>query len=303
MTTLRRRVREYLALRRGLGFKLIEDERLLLQFVDYMEEQGAVTITTELALGWAKKPSHTRPRWSAKRLQTVRVFAEHMRAIEPSTEVPPRDLLPALSHRATPCVYSERDVARLLAATSALSPRLRARTYSTLFALLAVTGMRVGEAVALDEDDVDWRHGTIHVRRSKFGKSRLIPVEDSTITGLHEYERFRKEADVKPRVPAFFLSTRGTRLIYKNVHRTFLQLVIAAGLNPRPRIHDLRHTFAVRTLIDWYRAELDVDALLPRLSTYLGHVDPTSTYWYLSASPELLELAARHADRTHARRS
>lgn len=303
MITLRLRLQQYLLLRRRMGFKLIEDERLLVEFVDFAEERGAPTITAALALDWAKKPFDARPQWWAKRLRTVRLFAEHLKAIEPSTEIPPRDLLPDRSHRAAPCLYSEQDVARVTAASSVLSPSLRAHTYSTLLALLAATGMRVGEAIALDDDDLDWRHATIHVRRSKFGKSRLLPVHDTTIAALRQYQHFRNTVGVKPRVSAFFLSTRGTRLIYRNVHRTFLDVVGAAGLKPRPRIHDLRHTFAVRTLIDWYRADLDVDALLPRLSTYLGHVDPASTYWYLSASPELLDLAARRADRTHGRRS
>jgi len=305
--TLHQRLDDYLALRRALGFKLEREGHLLPDFVDHLQRHGAPAITAQLALDWAKQPLDGHPAWWAQRLTLVRGFAEHLYALDPRTEVPPRDLLPARVRRATPYLYSEQDVCRLIAAAGALSP-LRAESYATLIGLLSVTGMRVGEAIALDRTDFDEVSGVVVVRFGKFGRSREIPLHDSTVGVLRAYARFRDCSVPAPRSPSFFLSSNGTRLIYKNAHHTFRRLVQAAGLQPRsshcrPRIHDLRHTFAVRTLVDWYRAGLDVDALLPRLSTYLGHVSPVSTYWYLSASPELFALAAERVDRMHRARS
>lgn len=307
MSTLRRRLDEYLALRRTLGFKLDRDGHLLPDFIDHLESHGAVAITTALALDWAKQPRDGNPAWWAQRLTMVRSFAEHLSVLDRRTEVPPREILPAVVRRSSPHLYSEHEVARLIgAARSRLSP-LRAETYATLIGLLTVTGMRVGEAIALDRTDVDLAAGVLVVRFGKFRRSREIPLHSTTTAALREYARLRDRSVPRPRSPGFFLSSKGTRLIYKNVHYLFHELV-RSELKPRsprarPRIHDLRHTFAVRTLIDWYRAGLDVDALMPRLSTYLGHVTPSSTYWYLSASPELFALAARRVDRAHRSRS
>ena len=296
MTMMRRRLEHYLTLRRALGFKLERAGLWLPDFVHHLERSGAATITTALAVEWAKQ--------SPARLTMVRGFAEYLSALDPRTEVPARELLPVRSRRATPYLYSDQDVGQLMdAARSQLRP-LRGHTYATLIGLLAVTGMRVGEAIALDRADVDWTQGAIIVRFGKFRRSREVPLHDTALAALGDYARIRDRSVRHPRAPAFLLSSTGTRLIYKNVHACFLRLVRAAGLprrSPRcrPRIHDLRHNFAVRTLIGWYRAGVDVDALLPRLSTYLGHVTPASTYWYLSASPELLGLAAQRADRAH----
>jgi integrase/recombinase XerD len=161
--------------------------------------------------------------------------------------------------------------------------------------------MRVGEAIALDRDDLDPATGVLTVRHGKFGKSRELPLHPSTVSALADYARLRDRLCPTPRTPAWFVSTAGTRLIYNNVHYELHRLIHAAGLRPRsprcrPRPHDLRHSFAVATLLDWYRDGTDVDAALPRLSTYLGHVEPASTYWYLTATPELLALVAARLD-------
>jgi len=301
MSPLRGRLEEYLALRRALGFKLIRAARLLPDFVASLEHHHAPTLTTALALAWAQQPPAGPPAWWAERLSLVRGFARYLQALDARTEVPPPGLVRAHRPRAMPYVYSDRDLARLMAAARQLHPRFRAGTYTTLIGLLATTGMRIGEAIRLDRQDVAWTPGLLIVRDSKFGKSRELPLHATTLAALRAYAALR-DRRLRAAAPGFFLSTAGTRLISQNVHRTFLGLVRRAGLERcaargRPRPHDLRHTFAVRTVLGWYHAGLDVEARLPRLSTYLGHVAPSSTYWYLSATPALMALVAQRLER------
>lgn len=302
MSALRDALQEYLTVRRALGFKLERAARLLPDFISYLELRGARTVTTALAVEWARQPSEGPSAWWAQRLGIVRGFAKHLQVLDARTEVPPADLLPARARRATPYLYSPRDIEDLMGAARDLGPALRSATYTTLIGLLAVTGMRVGEVIRLDRQDVDWTHGLLVVRNSKFGKSREVPLHDSTVETLRGYQHLRNRHVRRPKAPSFLLSTAGTRLHYKNVHWTFLTLVRQAGLQRRsahcrPRPHDLRHTFAVSTLLNWYRTGADVEARLPLLSTYLGHTDPGSTYWYLSATPELLSLAVRRMEK------
>jgi integrase len=277
MSTLARRLHQYIELRRTLGFKLERAVRLLPDFVRHLECRGAEWITIELALDWARQPADGHPGWWAARLALVRTFAEHLKAIDPRTEIPSRELIPSRARRATPYIYSDCDIQRLIAmARTTLSP-FRGGTCAALIGLLAVTGMRVGEAIALDRSDVDWTHGTLTVRQGKFRRAREIPLHDTTISALRAYSTLRDNQVPQPHSPAFFVASTGSRLIYKNVHHVFLRLVRSAGLERRsvacrPRIHDLRHTFAVGTLVTWYRANRDIEPLLPRLSTYLGHV-------------------------------
>ena len=295
MKTLAESLADYLALRRSLGYKLERAAKLLAQFVGYLAAIGAETVTVEAALSWATQPRGADKSWWANRLSVVRGFARYLHTIDPATEVPAADLLPARSRRATPYLYSDNDIAALLAAAAALHSPLRVATYRTLIALLAVSGLRVGEAMRLDRSDLDLARGVLLVRDSKFGKSREVPLHPSTAAALH---RYLGRAD-RPRpaaTPALFISSAGTRLRYCNVQWTFARLVRRAGLaarsgSCRPRLHDLRHTFAVRAVLDGYTSGADVQARLPLLSTYLGHVDPAATYWYLSAAPELLALA------------
>ena len=301
MNPLRKALDQYLAVRRSVGFKLDRDGLLLPDFITYLERHGAQTITTELALAWAKQPVAAHPAWWATRFGMVRGFAKHLQAIDARTEVPAADLLPRQVRRVTPYLYSEQEIVRLLRAAQELRPPLRAATYKTLFGLLAVTGMRFGEAIRLDRPDVDFTHGLLVIRNSKFGKSREIPLHDTTVEALRAYARLRDRIGPRPKSSSFFLSRTGARLIYNNAHRVFWKLVRSAGLEPRsarcrPRPHDLRHTFAVRTLLEWYRAGANVQARLPVLSTYLGHFHPSSTYWYLSAAPELLALASQRLE-------
>ncbi len=303
MSPLRHALADYLAMRRALGYQLARTEKLLAQFLTYLEDCGEERLSTNTALAWATLPTDAHRKWKASRLSAVRGFAAHVRAIDPATEVPPADLLPWHPCRATPYLYSDEDVARVIAEAATLRTPHRVATYRTLIALLAVTGMRVGEAIALDRGDFDALTDCLTVRTGKFGKSRELPLHPSTGAALRDYLRRGDRPRSAARTPALFLSIAGTRLLYTNVHYIFHQLVCRAGLHPRstscrPRLPDLRHSFAVRTVLDGYRGDGDPGARLARLSTYLGHVAPANTYWYLSAAPELLELAggrlARH---------
>lgn len=296
MSALAGRLDDYLMLRRSLGFKLARAEKLLTQFVAHCDAAGVEVVTTEVAQAWAILPGGS-DYWHASRLSVVRGFARYLVLVDDRTEVPPADLLPARARRATPYLYTPDEVARLMAAAANIPTPLRQATLATLVGLLYVTGMRIGEAIRLDRADVDFRQELLVVRDSKFGKSREVPIHLTTVAALRAYAKRRDHLCPLQNSPAFFLSPAGTRLLYCNVHLAFLGLVRDAGLTPRsatcrPRPHDLRHAFAVSTLIGWYRDGGDVQARLPQLSTFLGHVHPANTYWYLSAAPELLGLAA-----------
>jgi len=307
MSGLRAELANYLAVRRALGFKLGRAGLLLADFVGYLEANGTDTITTENAFAWASLPVNASSDWWGYRLSVVRAFARHLHAIDPVHDVPPTGLLPAKTHRATPYLYSDANIAALMAAARQLRSPLRAATFETLVGLLAVTGLRIGEALRLDRDDVELTFGVLRIRQTKFGKSREVPLHPSTVEALAAYALRRDELCPRPREQAFFVSTAGTRLLYCNAHLAWLDLVRRARLGPRsatcrPRPHDLRHSFAVRTLLGWYRDGADVAACMPLLSTYLGHVHPGNTYWYLSAAPELLTLVAARLDDARAQR-
>lgn len=306
MSGLAAAVEEYLALRRSLGFALRDQDGLLGGFVTYLDSIGLDTVTTEAALAWAIQPSGADPSWHAKRLGYVRRFAAYLHAFDDRHEVPPRDLLANRTSRARPYLYSDDEVAALMAAARALSPQLRAATFETVIGLMAVTGMRPGEVLRLDRSDVDLPSGLVSVLDSKFHHSRELPVHPSTVAALTDYSRLRDRLCPDAAGPSFFVSVTGGRLRHGALNATFVRLVRSAGLEPpsgtqrRPRPHDFRHRFAVDTVLGWYRSGVDVQARLPRLSTYLGHVDPAATYWYLSATPELLALAARQVERRQA---
>jgi integrase len=300
MSGLREVVGHYLSLRRALGYKLEREGMLLPDFVAFVEDQGSQHITTELALRWACQPLGASSYWWARRLGMVRRFAVHVRALDPRTEVPATDLIGYRKPRRTPYLYTDADVQAVMRECARLRGPLASATYATLFGLLAVTGMRVGEAIALDRSDVDEHHQLLVIRHSKFNKSREVPLHASTIEALQVYSGKRDRRRRRAKSPSFFVSHAGTRLWAQNVWERFSRLRRWARLPSRPRppcIHDLRHSFAVATLLRWYREGDDVEAKLPLLSTYLGHVSPSTTYWYLTAAPELLGLAAQRLER------
>jgi len=301
MNLLRQALSDYLSMRRALGYKLKRDENLLIQFLTYLEELGQQRISTEVALAWATLPAGAHRSWWAGRLSIIRGFAAYLRTIDPETEVPSAELLPWRPCRATPYLYSAPEIGALLAATATLSTPHRIATYRTLIGLLVVTGMRVGEAIALDRSDFDATNGLLVVRKGKFGKSRELPLHPSTLDALRCYLHRSDRPCSTMSMPAMLVSSASTRLLYCNVQWTFSRLVQRAGLKPRsascrPRLHDFRHSFAISTVLDSYRDGTDPATRLPLLSTYLGHVDPAKTYWYLSAAPELLALAGRRLE-------
>lgn len=292
---------DYLALRRALGYRLDRPEKLLGQFLSHLEATQQDVVTVQNALEWSQLPANGASNWWGYRLSTVRGFATYLHALDPAHEVPAAELLPQRPQRATPYLYSNADIAALMAATGSLSTRLRRATTATLIGLLAVTGIRVGEAIALDRTDIDLTTGRLLVRHGKFDKARELWLHPTTLDALKRYQRLRDRSAPFTGTSAFLVSSSGTRLLYCNVHNTFHRLVTRAGLTPRstscrPRIHDLRHSFAVRAMIDAYSAGQDGQVRLTLLSTWLGHVHPGSTYWYLSASPELMAVAGRRLE-------
>ncbi len=306
---LREGLADYLALRRALGYRLARPEKLLGQFLDHLEHAGESRITVGAALDWAQLPAGGGDsNWWAYRLSTVRGFATYLHARDPAHEVPSAQLLPQRPHRASPYLYSDADITALIAATSSLRTPLRQATFATLIGLLAVTGIRVGEAIALNRGDVDLASGRLVVCHGKFGKTRELTLHATTVDALRRYQRLRDRLAPATATAALFVSTAGTRLIYCNVHHAFHRMVVLAGLTPRsgscrPRIHDLRHSFAVAAMLDAYTAGQDGQLRLTLLSTWLGHVHPGSTYWYLSASPELMAVAGQRLEAHLASRS
>lgn len=302
MTALRHALADYLAMRRTLGYTLVGTEKLLTQFVTYLEDHAEDHVSTENALAWTMLPKAAHRSWYSVRLTVVRRFAIHLHGMNPTNQVPPSGLLPGRYPRATPYLYSRQEVCALLTATSTLRSAHRQATYRTLIALLAVTGMRVGEAIALDRNDFDAAAGVLTIRKGKLGKSRELPLHASAVTALDDYLRRPHRPSRRPEVPALFISPGGTRLFHSNVQDIFQHLVDRVGLKSRsaacrPRLHDFRHGLAVDTILDAYRDGGNPAARLALLSTYLGHVDPGSTYWYLSAAPELMELAGERLER------
>ena len=302
MSVLRQSLADYLSLRRSLGYSLQRPEKLLGQFLDYLDERGASTITTDLALSWARLPHDASPLWWAHRLTVVRGFAGYLHVLDEVHEVPPTDVLPWKSHRANPFLYTDAEIAALLRAAAMLRFPLRVATYRTLIGLLVVTGMRVGEAIDLDADDFDNDRGVLLIRKGKGGATRQLPLHASTTAAVRAYLQ-RRDRRSTARTTALLISPAGTRLLYCNVQWTFQKLLRQAGIEARssscrPRIHDLRHSFAVSSLLDAYTRDLDIDRRLTLLATYLGHRSPAGTYWYLSAAPELLAAALERLDRT-----
>jgi integrase/recombinase XerD len=304
MNPLRKAVRDYLMMRRGLGFKLVRHETGLREFVLFLARKRSARITVNLALEWATQDAKHRPYEWAARLSIVRGFARHWSATDPSTEVPPLGLLPYRPPRAQPYFYSNHEIRTLLKAAKtrpSIDP-LRPWTYYCLFGLLAVTGLRLGEALNLRTRDMDWSDGILTIRGAKFGKSRLVPLHASTCKVLADYSKRRDRRFGAHPEGHFLVNKNCNRLDKGEVHRTFYILSRQIGLravdaSTGPRLHDFRHRFAVQTLLRWYRNGEDPKRRLPILSTYLGHAHVTDTYWYLTGTPELLGAAATRLEK------
>ncbi len=302
MTALNDAVEEYLTIRRALGSAIPRAAAELRGFANFLEGEGADFVTTQAALRWAQQSARAQPATWADRLGVVRRFAKWRSLADPRTEIPPRGLLPHRRRRNPPYIYSDQEVERLVAQAARLpSPTgLRGPTFATLFGLLAASGLRLGEALALDVADVDLGEGILAVRKAKFGKSRFVPLHESTRGVLVHYASIRDRILPQRPVEAFFVTERGTRIQHGMAEWTFAKVSCAIGLrapappacNGRgPRLHDLRHRFAAARMVAWYKAGLDVERELPKLATYLGHVHVRHSYWYIEAVPELLQLA------------
>ena len=295
----------YLSVRRSLGFDLRTDERVLRRFVRFTDQEGAAHIDTALFLRWDASLPDVGTSTRSARLGKVRLFTQWLSSIDPAHEVPPRGLLPDRSGRARPYIYSEAEIASIIATAKELPSiyGLRGLTCSNLFGLVAVTGLRISEALALDRNDLDADNGVLRVRRGKLGKERLLPLDPTVVAQLIDYAAERDRL-LGSKPDAFFVTSKGTRLNDCSARYNFAQACQRIGLRAHqhycrhgrgPRIHDLRHTFAVRTMINWYRTGKDPAREMIRLTTYLGHTDPDNTFWYLEAVPELLDLAMARA--------
>ena len=299
MSTLNSHVADYLRLRRALGYKLERAGHLLPQLVAYLDAVGSPTLTSDLAISWARLPAQASPNHWAARLAVARGFARYLQTIEPATQVPPAGVFPSRRHRPAPYLWSQRDICGLLNGARTLHPPLRAATYEALFGLLAVSGMRVGEAAHLNRDDVNFRTGVITIHAAKFDRTRLVPLHETATAALAVYATERDRLFPETRSAAFFVSSVGTPLNRSDVAKTLRQITTAMGLRNdtlHPTPHQLRHSFAVRTLIEWQRGGVNINEHIATLSTYLGHIAPADTYWYLSASPELMAMAAGRLD-------
>lgn len=308
MGAIRDSLIQYVAVRRALGTTFYEPALALDHFVDLLELEGAEFITIDLAMRWAMASKLVERATWGRRLSQVRGFAKWLSAIDSRNEIPPTQLLSARRRRNAPHIYTEREIDDLMAQAARLHSRtgMRALTYTTLIGLLVATGLRPGEAIRLDRTDVDLVSGILSIRESKFGKSRFVPVDESTRAALARYAQSRDRLCSQRLSEAFLVSERGNRLIASSVRSMFVRMSRATGLRAAmddgrdgygPRLQDFRHSFATGKLVEWYRAGLDVTRELPKLATYLGHVDVGLTYWYIEAVPELLELAASYLDR------
>lgn len=296
MTELARHVDDYLRMRRALGFKLVREGQVLPQLIAHVEAAGATSLTTELIIAWARLPQGVQPVTWRHRLSQARGFAAYLKTIDPATEIPPPDVFPGQGRRPTPHVWATDDISRLLAAAEQLDPPLRAASVATLLGLLAATGLRIGEALALHRDDVDLNDGLLTIRHPKFDRTRLVPLHPTTTQALQRYSVQRDQLCPEAESITFFITHRGAAIRASMINRTFNRLTTTLGLRTdtlRPRIHDLRHTFAVRTLISWHHEGIEVADRIGVLADYLGHVNPAGTYWYLTATPELMALAAQ----------
>lgn len=310
MSRLSEELDRYLTIRRSLGFNLSTTARVLRRFVAFAEQQGANHISTDLFLQWQKVFGHAnRQTWSSY-LEMIRIFAQWLQGLDPEHEVPPKGLIPRRYRRSQPYIYSDEEIRRIIEVSAKLPSMsgMRALTYSTLFGLIAVTGLRISEGLALNNRDVDLDVGVLTILRGKSGNVRLVPIEESVSKHLRAYANKRDR--LLGFVPqSFFATDRGTQPNKGSANYNFSIVGQHIGLRPPqrrkrcgrgPRIHDLRHTFAARTMVGWYRMGKDPSREMIKLTTYLGHLNPEHTYWYIEAVPELLELASKRVTGTSA---
>jgi len=302
MKSLKKSVESFLECNRSLGYKMEHHTHYLRDFVSFMKRRNMFLITNTLALEWAMEVKATPHTWSF-RLGVIRRFARYHFLIDRRTEIPSTRLLPIRYRRRHPYLYSNAEISRLLEAAGNPKKPFWGIASHTLYAVLgltASTGLRRSELINLDVDDVDLGQGILAIKMTKFNKSRMVPVHRTVVRRLREYCRLR-DAQPNLKTNAFFVTKQGKRLSRPTINFAFRHASVQAGLRGAkdshgPRLHDLRHTFAVNTLVGWLRKKADVDSKIPRLSTYLGHVSPQNTYWYFSCAPKLMNLARRRME-------
>jgi integrase/recombinase XerD len=308
MSALSQELDRYLAVRRGLGFELRTDERILRRFIEHAEKVGAEYVSAKVFIGWRESFGDASQHTWSRRLGIVRVFAQWLHGIDPRRQVPSNDLIPSRQRRNKPYIYTPEEIRAIVEAAAALPSAngIRSLTYPVLFGLIAVTGLRISEAISLDSSDVDLENDVLTLRKGKLGKARLIPVSRCTALKLAAYAKERDRL-LERRSRSFFVADHGERVGDCGARYNFATVCQTLGLRERqrfhkhgrgPRIHDLRHTFAVRTMLNWYRSGIDPTREMIKLTTYLGHASPEHTYWYIEAVPELLALASARAERS-----
>lgn len=306
MKSLSQRLNEYLAMRRSMGFDLTFDERVLRKFTTFGDENGFDRISTPLFLDWKSNYGNADNNTWSYRLGMVRRFAFWLAEHDDRTEIPSSRLVTGRYRRRVPYIYAPKQIAEIVAEAGRLpSPYgLRAALWQTLFGLIAVTGMRVNEALSLDCHDVDLQRAVLTLRNTKNGRDRQLPVKEDTVAQLALYAGLRDRL-VARQSPRFFVKEDGGTAGDCGARYNFAQVSRNIALrSPQaynrhghgPRIHDLRHTFAVHTILDWFRDGRDIEAEMYKLSTYLGHSEPKHTFWYIEAAPELMQLAAERAE-------
>lgn len=303
--SLQQRVDDYLAERRRLGFHLRSRDTFLAGFACFVaSRRHRGPLTVELMTDWVRQGKCGRgsPGTWARRLAKLRHFIRYLKQFEPDTEVPDELIFGPEPGRVAPHIYREEEIVKLLTAARNLGPlgSIRPATFETLFGLMASTGLRISEAIHLRDADVDLKHGMLTVRQTKFAKSRQLPLHQSTVAALARYRRQRARHVSTTADSPFLISSRGQRLGQplgeRQAHRVFATLRdslgwINRGAHDAPRLHDLRHTFAVRRMMLWHADGTDIDQMMLALSTYMGHAEISYTYWYLTAVPELMALA------------
>jgi integrase/recombinase XerD len=304
MSTLRKHANEYINLRRKLGYKLYKSEIFLNSYITFLENENISFITVKSAINWAKKTKDSSSYYWHSRLSVIRKFSYYVNAIDKRNEIPPLRLLSCRYQRSKPYIYNDNEILKLLNASLLLKSDqgIRSQIYYAIFGLLAVTGLRISELTSLVINDVDFIQGHLIVRKTKKRNARIIPVHKSTLQILSRYLCFRYKIKAQNKSFNFFISEEGTNITNFTVRSTFIKLSRKIGFRKStdsfgPRLHDFRHTFAVNTIIQWYKENADVDAKIPILSTYLGHVKPSDTYWYLSFVPELVALTGKRFEK------
>lgn len=306
MKTLTHRLEEYLALRRAMGYSLDSTGRLLGKFTEYADLKGQHTITTSLFLDWKASFGNANPNTWAQRLGMVRMFAIWLAQRDDQTEVPPTQLLPGNQKRNTPYIYSKSEIASIVEEAGKLPSDYgtRGALWRTFFGLVSVTGMRVSEAIKLDNSDVDMKNAVVTVQQGKNNRIRQLPIDQSVVEQLNDYAQLRDQF-INTASDRFFLKEDGIPASACGARYNFAQVSMKVGLRSQqrfcrhghgPRIHDLRHTFAVHTILEWFREERNIEREMYKLSNYLGHTKPKNTYWYIEAIPELMQLAAARSE-------